>query len=83
MLYEAIGKLMGMCLTSKGYLLIGQIFDASVYEMMAKIYPLAINGRFENLSDDTYFEIYKITMGKDDFVEKYRSVKNYMLQTKK
>jgi hypothetical protein len=65
-LFKAIGKLMGMCLTSRKPLSIGQIFDPKVFEIIKAMYSSAVQGKFDNLSNATLVNIYQIMIGKQD-----------------
>jgi hypothetical protein len=79
-LYIAIGKLMGMCLTSVGQSLwgldtsyvIGKIFDPAVFDVIAAAPPRVLYTGFENLDDDSLLALYTaLEKGKDNQLLQY------------
>jgi hypothetical protein len=77
-LYVAIGKLMGMCLTSQGSLVIGQIFNPSIFDVIAQIPPRMLTNQFQDLDEKTKVSLYAALRkreGGDKLVEIY-NIKN-------
>lgn len=59
-LYIAIGKFMGICLTSSGSYstVIGKVFDPAVFDVIEAASPPILKKGFENLDDNTLIALY-------------------------
>lgn len=64
--YEAIGKLMGLCYRSEGELLVGEIFDPRLFAIIAAIEPANLGRTFDRLSHTQLLAMYEQALTPED-----------------
>ena len=65
-LYVAIGKFMGMCYASQGSLVMGQIFNPSIFDVISEIPPYFLSMNYQDLPEDTKIALYCALKKRDE-----------------